>query len=65
MFVEASKYLTRKQPVLNFDKVNELECVNWKCDTKPLIDEFNFKSDYNLSQGVFETIEWYKKSKWL
>lgn len=65
LFSEASKYLTRKQPVLNFDKVNELECVNWKCDNKPLIDEFNFKSDYDLNKGIFETIEWYKKSKWL
>lgn len=64
-FSEASKYLTRKQPVLNYDKVNELECVNWKCDTQPLIDEFNFRADYDLKKGVFETIEWYKESKWL
>lgn len=64
-FSEASKYLTRKQPVLNFDKVNELECLNWKCDTQPLIDQFNFKPDYDLNKGIFETIEWYKKSKWL
>lgn len=64
-FSEASKYLTRKQPVLNFDKVNELECVNWKCDAQPLIDEFNFRADYDLHNGIFETIEWYKKSKWL
>ena len=64
-FSEASKYLTRKQPVLNFDKVNELECVNWKCDTQPLIDKLNFRADYDLKKGIFETIEWYKKSKWL
>ncbi len=64
-FSEASKYITRKQPVLNFDKVNELESLNWNCDTKPLIEEFNFKPEYCLNKGVSETIEWYKKSKWL
>ncbi len=62
---ETTKYITRKQPILNYDKVNELECVNWKCDTRPIIDEFNFKADYDLSRGITETIEWYKKSKWL
>ena len=62
---ESTKYFTHKQPVLNYDKVNELECVNWKCDTQPLIDTFKFKADYNLEKGIFETIEWYKKSKWL
>ena len=65
LFSEASKFFTRKQPVLNFDKVNELECLNWKCDTQPLINEFNFKADYDLNKGVLETIAWYKKAKWL
>jgi len=64
-FSEASKYLTRKQSVLNFDKVNELECLNWTCETQPMVDEFNFKADYDLNKGVVETIEWYKNSKWL
>lgn len=65
LLTEASKYITGKQPVLNLEKVNELECVNWKCDTQPLINDVNFNPEYNLSRGVQETIEWYKQHNWL
>lgn len=65
LITEASKYISRKQPVLNLEKVNELECVNWKCDIQPLIDDLNFKPEYDLSRGVRETIEWYKQANWL
>ena len=65
LITETSKYITRKQSVLNFEKVKELECVNWKCDIQPITDDLNFKADYNLSKGVNETIDWYKKVNWL
>lgn len=62
---EGTKYITGKQPVLNLEKINELESTNWKCDIQPLIEDINFKPEYNLSQGINETIQWYKESNWL
>lgn len=65
IITEGTKYITGKQPVLNLEKIKELESTNWKCDIQPLIEDINFKPEYNLSQGINETIQWYKESNWL
>ena len=65
MITESTKYITNRQPVLNLDKINELASTNWKCDIQPLIDELNYSPNYNLHQGIHETVEWYKQEKWL
>lgn len=65
LITESTKYITGKQSVLNLEKINELECINWKCDIHPLIDELEFKPEYDLEKGIHETIEWYKEAKWL
>ena len=52
-------------PTLNTDKYNVLSSVNWRCETGPLQKDFNFTAEYDLEKGVRETIEWYKKEKWL
>ncbi|MEO6882955.1 MAG: NAD(P)-dependent oxidoreductase [Bacteroidia bacterium] len=62
---ESTKFITGFTPIFNLEKVNELESINWKCDIQPLIDDIHFKADYNLENGIRETIEWYKKEKWL
>ncbi len=62
---EATKYIRRKQPVLNLEKIKELESTNWKCDIQPLLDDLNFKPEYNLDRGIQETTAWYRKEKWL
>ena len=65
MISEATKYITRKQSVLNHEKINELEATNWNCDIQPLIADLNYKPEYDLAKGIRETIEWYKQNNWL
>ena len=38
---------------------------NWICDITPLQKELGFEPDYPLKKGVYETVNWYKKSGWL
>ncbi len=52
-------------PTLNTDKFNVLSSMNWRCEIEPLMRDFNFTAEYDLEKGVQETIEWYKKEKWL
>ena len=52
-------------PTLNSDKYRVLSSNNWRCETGPLEKDFNFVAEYDLEKGVKETIEWYKKEKWL
>jgi nucleoside-diphosphate-sugar epimerase len=52
-------------PTLNTDKYNVLRSTNWRCEFEPLEKELGFKAEYDLEKGVAETLEWYKKEKWL
>ncbi|MGZ3931725.1 MAG: NAD-dependent epimerase/dehydratase family protein, partial [Bacteroidia bacterium] len=54
-----------RRPILNSEKISELSSINWKCDIAPLQQELNFTADYNLEKGVHETVEWYRREKWL
>lgn len=59
-------YLYKKDtPVLNKEKMNELTAVNWACDISRIQRDLNFVPQYNLKQGLSETLDWYKESKWL
>lgn len=57
--------LTGKIPILNLEKVKFLESLNWKCDIRALKTDFDFTPKYNLSTGLKETIDWYRKEGWL
>lgn len=57
--------MLKKAPVLNRDKVHELAACNWNCDVEPLRAELNFRSEYDLARGMRETIDWYRREKWL
>jgi len=54
-----------KVSTLNKDKYNVLKARNWLCDTSELVNDFDFKPDYYLEDGVKEAISWYKENKWL
>ena len=50
-----------KNATLNIDKYREISQKNWLCDSFDLVTDFDFKPRYNLEEGIFETIAWYKK----
>ena len=52
-------------PPLNTDKFHEIKARNWSCDVRDLETELGFKSTYDLSTGIPETVQWYKEQKWL
>lgn len=54
-----------RTPVLNKDKYHILSATNWKCETEPLKSDFNFVAQYDLYNGLSETIQWYKEQQWL
>lgn len=58
-------HITKKPSTLNGDKFKIMKQRNWLCDTSPIEKELGFVVDYPLDKGVRETIEWYKKEKWL
>lgn len=57
--------LTGKASTLNGDKYKIMKQRNWRCDISPLTDELGYIPQWNLQRGVEETINWYKKEKWI
>ena len=56
---------SKKPSTLNADKYNIMKQRNWQCDISPAVRELGFAPQYNLEQGVRETIAWYKNEGWL
>ena len=52
-------------PALNKEKMHELTAINWACSIFSVKAELGFSPEYNLETGVAETVNWYKKNKWL
>lgn len=54
-----------KVPVLYPERVGELTAKNWVCDIQKVVNDLNFKPEYNLQEGLKETLLWYKANRWL
>lgn len=54
-----------KPALLNKDKLHEILAPSWACDTSDLARDFKFAAQYNLREGLEETIHWYQREKWL
>ena len=60
-----SRWITKKAPALNIEKIAELTARNWNCDIKPLQQDIGYMAKYDLEDGIRETITWYKENKWI
>ena len=57
--------LTGKTSTLNGDKYKIMKQRNWRCDVSGMVDELGYIPQWNLQRGVEETVNWYKKEKWI
>ncbi|MCK9450194.1 MAG: NAD(P)-dependent oxidoreductase [Bacteroidales bacterium] len=57
--------LSGKTPTLNTEKLKEISRKHFLCDSSPLFSDFDFEPAYDLTNGLQETIEWYKQENWL
>jgi dihydroflavonol-4-reductase len=57
--------LSKKAFALNLDKLNELRPDYWICSNEKAKKVFNFSPEYSLGLGMADTIDWYKRQKWI
>lgn len=57
--------LNNKAAILNNDKLKELTAVNWACSIEKAKYDLGYYPLFNLDNGLAETLNWYKKNKWL
>jgi nucleoside-diphosphate-sugar epimerase len=54
-----------KSPALNREKLQELTAPNWVCRIDSARRELGYLPDYDLKNGLEETLEWYLRNGWL
>lgn len=52
-------------PSLNTEKMKEISRRHYLCDSSPIFNDFAFEPEYDLKNGLEETIAWCKQEKWL
>ena len=64
-FLETINGLMNKPAVINREKLNELAATNWVCDINKAKTELNFTPEFNLENGLRDSIAWYQSNKLL
>ncbi len=60
-----SLFFFDRLPFLHSEKLEEISCPNWLCDSDQLWNDLHLKPGYSLEAGMKETIGWYKENKWI
>ena len=64
-FSEYLSKLSKKPPLLNKGKVEEMIQKNWVCDIAKAKTLLGFEPQIRLLEGAKLTLQWYRKEKWL
>lgn len=64
-FSELLSKISRKPPLINRGKLEEMVQKNWVCDITKAATLLGFKPKVSLPEGVKLTYEWYRKEHWL
>ena len=62
---EAASWVTRRAPLLGWDKACEGLEPGWVCDDARIRAELGYRSRVGLEAGVLETLVWYRSKGWL
>jgi len=53
-------FAPNKLPLLKREKIHEISCPNWSCDSKDVWNVLGQEPKYDLQSGMQQTIQWYK-----
>jgi len=65
MLLQAYGSLTRTQPLLDMRRMADMKHRYWMYDTSLIREELGFTTQYELSAGVQETVDWYRQQGWI
>lgn len=56
---------SKKPPIFYYEKAVEFIQEYWICSVEKAKQDFNFRTNIPLEEGLKETIDWYKTNNWL
>ncbi len=57
--------IMQKPSIINNDKLKEMKQPNWSCDASSIQKDTGFKPKITLTEGMTQTIKWYKDNDWI
>jgi dihydroflavonol-4-reductase len=57
--------LGSKPPIFNYEKGKDITRANWSCSVEKAKRELGYRQTISAEEGFKETIEWYKRMKWI
>jgi nucleoside-diphosphate-sugar epimerase len=57
--------VSKKTFALNLDKLNEIKPDFWVCSNEKAKKQLGFVPEFSLTSGMSNTIDWYKRHKWI
>lgn len=64
-FGEVYSRLTRKLVDLNIDRARQITSPSWFCSSEKAMRDFGYEEQVKITDGIKETLDWYRKEKWL
>jgi len=57
--------LSNSAPIINLEKLDELMATNWSCSIELAKQDLGYYPQHALSEGLQETLQWYKDNNWI
>ena len=65
VLVRIGERLQGESSIINRDKVKELNCFHWVCDSSRAEKDFRFAPRVTIKEGIKWTADWYRIHQWL
>jgi nucleoside-diphosphate-sugar epimerase len=50
---------------LNLEKAKDIAQHAWICDTSKAMNDFGYRQNISIEEGIKRTVDWYKEMKWI
>ena len=64
-FAELFSLFSSKPALINYEKARDMVQDFWTCDSAKAKRDFGYEQKISLEEGIQDTIDWYRKQKWL
>jgi dihydroflavonol-4-reductase len=64
-FAEFFSLFSSKPALINFEKARDMVQDYWTCDASRAKKDFGFEQQISLTDGIQNTVAWYKEHGWL
>ena len=65
ILVSISEKLGKESSIINKDKLKELNCFHWVCNSSKAEKDFRFSPKVTIKEGIKWTADWYRIHQWL